>query len=141
MESSRHWWEVNFLPAGRLPGRARVAPLFYGITDWLGTFNIISFLPAMGRSFVWVALWCFQHLWILFGFYLSVGTAAGWFGWVWVSQILSPVHNSSGISSVPAQPGPDPASYNGHRKFSKGKREGIALEFEIGSSRQAPPKS
>lgn len=30
--------------------------------------------------------------------------------------------------------------HNGQRKFSKGRREGIALEFEIGSCRQAPPK-
>lgn len=43
------------------------------------------------QVFVWVALCRFQLLWILCGFYLSVGTGTGWFWWVWVSQILPPV--------------------------------------------------
>lgn len=79
----------------------RLLLCFHGVTDWFETLNFISFQPATGRNtfqvFVWVDLWHFQHLWILFGFYLPVGAGTGWF---WVSQILSPVCNSSGISSV-----------------------------------------
>lgn len=131
----------------------QVAPLFCGFTDWFGTLNFTSFHPAVGRDTsqvfflgggsvafstpldtFWVLFLCRNRHWVVLGV-PNPPLSLSQFRYLFChrhSLVLTQLLQTQQIISK---------FQNFTWKFSKGRREGIAVKFKIGSSVQSPPKS